>query len=222
MARGRPVKKPQSTLNISGLHNQSRQSSPFSESTLQPTPPRSQAPSPKGVSWTQASLENAWQWHKGQGNWFAQRVQVLARHYQIFEALLIMKHSGSRNSRSWLYDEQVKTWTWDWLTSQKTGDITPRQLQSALNGTIFPELNINLANRISERTACWWLIKLGWHWTVVQKGVYMDGHDRDNVVEYWNKVFLPAIAKGVAWLKFCTRGRGEGVWRTLTEIFSHV
>jgi len=48
MARGQPVKKPWPTLNISGLHNQSRQSSPFSESTPQPTPPRSQAPSPDG------------------------------------------------------------------------------------------------------------------------------------------------------------------------------
>ena len=148
----------------------------------------------KGVSRTQASLEIAQQWHEGQGNWFARRVRVLARHYQIFEALPIEKHGGSRNSRSWLY-EQVKTRTRDWLTSQKTGDVTPRQLQSALNGTIFPELNINLTKGISECTACRWLIKLGWRRTVVQKGVYMDGHERDDVVEYRNKVFLPAIAR---------------------------
>ena len=42
------MKKPQPTLNISGLRNQSKQSSTFSESTLQSTPPRSQAPSPDG------------------------------------------------------------------------------------------------------------------------------------------------------------------------------
>ena len=149
----------------------------------------------KEISWTQASLEIAWQWHEGEGNWFAQRVHALARHYQIFEALPIEKHGGSRNSRSWLYDEQVKTWTQDWLTLQKTGDVTPHWLWYPLNGTIFPELNINLAKGISEHTACQWLIKLGWHWTVVQKGVYMDGHECNDIVEYWNKVFLPAIVQ---------------------------
>jgi hypothetical protein len=36
---------------------------------------------------------------------------------------------------------------------------------------------------------------LGWRLTVLQKGVYMDGHERPDVVEYRNKVFLPAMAK---------------------------
>ncbi|KAF8223820.1 hypothetical protein L208DRAFT_1411337, partial [Tricholoma matsutake] len=110
-----------------------------------------------------------------------QAIHALARHYQIFEALLIKKRGGSINSRLWLYDEQ------------KTGDVTPHRLRYALNGTIFPELNINLAKGISERTAHQWLIKLGWHRTVVQKGVYMDGHECDDIMEYQNKVFLPTI-----------------------------
>ena len=46
MPGGRPTKKPRPTPNVSGLRNQSRQSSAFS--TPQPTPPRSQAPSPDG------------------------------------------------------------------------------------------------------------------------------------------------------------------------------
>ncbi len=148
----------------------------------------------KGVSCTQASLEIARQWHKGQENWFSWRVQALARHYQIFEALPIERRGGARQSRSWLYDEQVKTWTRDWLTSQKTGEVTPCQLQYALNQTIFPELNITLTKGISECTARHWLIRLGWHWTVMQKGVYMNGHEHADVVEYRNNVFLPAIA----------------------------
>ena len=46
MARGQLLKKLQPTPNTSGLRNQSRQSSAFSESTPQPTPPSSRAPSP--------------------------------------------------------------------------------------------------------------------------------------------------------------------------------
>ena len=82
----------------------------------------------KGDSRTKASLEIARQWHEGQGIWFACRVQALARHYQIFEKLPIEKHGGARISRSWLYDEQVRTRTRDWLTSQKTGEVTPCRL----------------------------------------------------------------------------------------------
>jgi hypothetical protein len=49
MAGGRQAKKPRPTPNISGLRNQSRQSSRQSStfSTPQPTPPRSRAPSPE-------------------------------------------------------------------------------------------------------------------------------------------------------------------------------
>jgi hypothetical protein len=149
----------------------------------------------KGVSRTQASFEIARQWHEGQGNWFARRVRALARHYQIFEALPIEKRGGARKSKSWLYDEQVKTRTRDWLTSQKTGDVTPRRLRHAVNEIILPELNMNLSKGISERTARRWLIKFGWRRTVVRKGVYMDGHERIDVVEYRNNIFLPAIAQ---------------------------
>ena len=48
MARGRPRKKPQPIPNISGLRNQPGQSSAFTDSTPQPTPPRSWAPSLNG------------------------------------------------------------------------------------------------------------------------------------------------------------------------------
>ena len=107
----------------------------------------------KGVSRTQASLKIAWQWHEGEGNWFARWVRALAWHYQIFEELPVEKRGGSQNTRSWLYDEKVQLQTMNWLTSQKTDAITPRKLQQALNDTIFPDLNIAIKNPISERTA---------------------------------------------------------------------
>jgi hypothetical protein len=48
IAIDQPSKKSQPTPNIAGLRNQSRQSSVFSESNPQPTPPRSRALSPDG------------------------------------------------------------------------------------------------------------------------------------------------------------------------------
>ena len=147
----------------------------------------------KGQKRTQASLEIARQWHEGEGNWFSRRVRALARHYQMFEELPIEKRGGGRTARSWLYDESVEKQSRDWLTSQPTGKVTPQRLREALNLTILPGLGIVLKNPLSERTARRWLIKLGWRRTVVRKGVYMDGHEREDVVKYRQEVFLPAI-----------------------------
>jgi hypothetical protein len=148
----------------------------------------------KGLSRTEASIKIAHQWHEGPGNWFARRVRALARHYQAFEALPEERRGGEKNARSWLNDEAVQTRTRDWLTSQETGKVTPRHLERALNDVIFPDLNIVLKKPISERTARRWLIKLGWRRTVVRKGVYMDGHEREDVIKYRQEVFLPAMA----------------------------
>ena len=115
--------------------------------------------------------------------------------YQAFEELLVEKRGGEKNARSWLHDEAVQSRTRDWLTSQEMGKVTLRHLQQALNEVIFPDLNIILKSPLSERTARWWLIKLGWRQTVVQKGVFMDGHKREDVVKYQNEIFLPAMAR---------------------------
>ena len=149
----------------------------------------------KGYTRNAASLEIAKQWHNGDGVWFARRICSLARHYQVFEQLPIEKRGGRSNSKSWLHNESVKHLTREWLSAQPTGKVTPKALQRALNTTIFPQLNITPKKPFCDRTARRWLIKLGWRQTVVRKGVYMDGHERDDVVKYRQEVFLPAIAK---------------------------
>jgi hypothetical protein len=30
---------------------------------------------------------------------------------------------------------------------------------------------------------------------VVRKGVYMNGHEREDVIKYWQEVFLPVMAR---------------------------
>jgi hypothetical protein len=149
----------------------------------------------KGFSRIQASVEIARQWHEGQGNWFARRVRTLAHHYQIFEQLPREKRGGSRTTRSWLHDETVKKKVLDYLTNLPTGKVTPSALQKHINNVIFPELNIKPKKPLTVRTARRWLIKLGWRHTLVKKGVYMDGHERADVVQYRNNEFLPLMAK---------------------------
>ncbi|KAJ3980172.1 hypothetical protein F5890DRAFT_1557948 [Lentinula detonsa] len=149
----------------------------------------------KGFSQIDASRQIALQWHEKEGVHFARRVRQLIRHYQVFEQLPTENQGGMCTSRTLLSDENVRNAARAWLVAQKVGNVNPKQFQSALNETILPSLGIQHASPLCVRTACHWLVVLGWRLTVLRKGIYMDGHERVDVVKYWEEVFLPTMAK---------------------------
>jgi hypothetical protein len=53
---------------------------------------------------------------------------------------------------------------------------------------------------LSEWTARCWLIKLGWRRMMLKKGVYMDGHERPDVIDYQVNTFLPLMAQLEKWM----------------------
>jgi hypothetical protein len=148
----------------------------------------------KGYGRIAASKEISRQWHEGKGTHLARRVRVLAHHYQLFEQLPAEKRGGNRG-RSLFNDEQVQAASRAYLMGLATGEVTPKRFRRALNEQILPSLGIELEKGLSERTALRWLVKLGWRNTKLKKGVYMDGHERCDVKEYRQEVFLPSMAK---------------------------
>jgi len=57
-----------------------------------------------------------------------------------------------------------------------------------VNTVIIPSLGLDLnGQKISESTARRWLAKLGYELKEVKKGVYVDGHEREDVVAYRQK-----------------------------------
>lgn len=63
-----------------------------------------------------------------------------------------------------------------------------------VNEVIIPALGLDLGGqKISESCAVRWLSKLGYSMTEVKKGVYVDGHEREDVVEY-RRNFLSDVA----------------------------
>ncbi|KAJ3507789.1 hypothetical protein NMY22_g16822 [Coprinellus aureogranulatus] len=150
----------------------------------------------KGLGRMQASRHIALEWNDdlhGSGEGFAQRVRALARHYQVYERLPDEKRGGYSNARSLLKDEGVRCAARAFLSEIPTGQVTPLKFQAALNEKILPALGISTAKPLCERTARRWLVKLGWTRTVLRKGVYMDGHERKDVVKYRTEVFLPKM-----------------------------
>jgi hypothetical protein len=48
-----------------------------------------------------------------------------------------------------------------------------------------------LKKGILERTARYWLNHMDFRWTLEPLGQYVDGHEREDIVYYWQNVFLP-------------------------------
>ncbi|KAJ6546396.1 hypothetical protein DFH09DRAFT_1087719 [Mycena vulgaris] len=112
----------------------------------------------KGLKRIQASLEIARQWHEGNGNHFARRIQALARHYQVFEELPVETRGGHANAKSLLNDESVQTACLAWLTKQAVGSVTHQKFREGVNSEILTALGITPKKPISERTERCWLV----------------------------------------------------------------
>jgi len=75
------------------------------------------------------------------------------------------------------------------------GQVSPIKLQREVNDTIIPGLGLDLGKAtISENCARHWLKRLGYELTTAKKGIYVDGHERPDVVDY-RKTFLNAVAE---------------------------
>lgn len=72
------------------------------------------------------------------------------------------------------------------MTIAKTGNIRTKDIVDFVS---TPEMHDKLGGKltISELTACRWLHKLDWQYKKLANGMYIDGHERADVVEYRSK-----------------------------------
>jgi hypothetical protein len=78
---------------------------------------------------------------------------------------------------------------------QELGTITPNNFRIAINTEILPRLIILTTKGIAQSTTYLWLRRLGFYKSKSKKGIYVDGHEREDVVKYRQEVFLPLIAE---------------------------
>jgi hypothetical protein len=69
----------------------------------------------------------------------------------------------------------------------------PAGLKAYLEVELFPRVQMKVGKGISLRTARRWLHKEGFRYTAHKKALYYDGHEREDVVEYRQNVFLPKM-----------------------------
>jgi hypothetical protein len=127
----------------------------------------------------------------GRGIYFARQIR--------YNSLYLLKHHHlpprkeyTRNGQYSLLDnEAVLHDVRVYLAAQSLGTVTPRTLCKHVNQVILPAIEIEAT--ISESTARRWLkFRLGYQCKEAKKGIYIDGHERPDVIKE-REVFIDQI-----------------------------
>jgi hypothetical protein len=151
------------------------------------------------------------------GKTLARRIRALFCHYQTFGGLPVETRGGKRNGRSYLDNEDVFQGCRAWLTSQELGTVNPDNFRLAINTEILPRLLISTGKRISRTTTYDWLRRLGFYKSESKKGVYVDGHEREDVVSYRQEVFLPKM-KDILQYTTHYEEKEDGTWEVIEPL----
>jgi hypothetical protein len=128
----------------------------------------------------------------GKGSWLARKLREWV-HCLIRDETDLPTHSYGKFNSSILEDEDLAEEIH--LHLQGIGPwIKAADIVQYLN---TPEMKarLNLKKPISERTARRWMYRISYRWKREPKGQYKDGHEREDVVEFRQNVFLPAMSK---------------------------
>lgn len=88
--------------------------------------------------------------------------------------------------KSLIHDEDVQLILRQFVRTEKDVSLTSTKLADWVNENLHVRLGITSPPNISSRTAQRWLNILGLRFGKFMKGLYNDGHERDDVVRYRN------------------------------------
>jgi hypothetical protein len=124
------------------------------------------------------------------GHTLARRIRGLFIYYRQWHGFPQETRGGKRDGASYLDNEDVFLACCTWLINQELGTISPNDFLNAVNLEILPRLLTIMEKPIARSIAYLWLPRLGFHRHETKKGVYVDGHERPDVIEYRQVVFL--------------------------------
>ena len=81
-------------------------------------------------------------------------------------------------------DEDVEKRCVAWLRSQQPNQRTPKYFREFLVSEVLPMIVGSTKLTVTEESARKWMIKIGYKYGQWKKYVYIDGHEREDVVNY--------------------------------------
>ena len=103
------------------------------------------------------------------------------------------KQGRHQKTKSLLSDKDVESDCINWLREAKKNERNPLNFRKFLMESVFPKYiseDESKKRTISVRSCSNWMIKLGYKYGMWKKGVYIDGHEREDVVEYRKRFCL--------------------------------
>jgi len=154
----------------------------------------------------QASLHSAKMIYE-KGSYKAYQIRKWARYWIKYNILPKSLQGCHQKIKSIIDDEDAIEQSLLYIRENK-GKITPKKYQTFVKQILFPNLGLDESKKsISIKTSCIWLRKLGLVPQSKKKGIYFDGHEREDVIEY-RKVFLD---KMLMYEKFMPIFEGENM-----------
>ncbi|RGB23939.1 hypothetical protein C1646_773791 [Rhizophagus diaphanus] len=135
-----------------------------------------------------ASLQSAKEIYN-KGVYKARQIRNWAKNWIQFGVLPRSLQEYHQKIKSFIDDEDVIEKSLSFIC-ENGGKTTPKEYQTFINQVLFIQMNLQTSKRsISIKTSRIWLKKLGLKPQSRKKGIYFDGHEREDVIKY-RKVFL--------------------------------
>ena len=130
----------------------------------------------------------------GRGSYFARKIIAWECSWLRSRDIEEGRKGCCSKTKSWLNDEGVQLAVREWLAGATEDELTGYGLAKAV-GRYLDSRRAEQAlaecfqvgpggNRIRARTARRWMKKMGFSYDEVKKGVYVDGHEREDVIRY--------------------------------------
>ncbi|KAJ1341741.1 hypothetical protein BSLG_003701 [Batrachochytrium salamandrivorans] len=106
--------------------------------------------------------------------------------YMAVEKFLLDDHQQGKHVKilSLIEEDNIQSSCRTWLRSQRNDMISALSFSKFITENIHVQLSLPWPIQISERTASKWMHRLNFDYKQYGKGLYKDGHERDDVVAY--------------------------------------
>lgn len=131
--------------------------------------------------------------NKGQNN-HSRTIRRWAEYFLNHKKLPVHQQGCHIKTRSLINDEDIARECRLWLRVQIHDSITAHSFSQWIAKELHPKVGLPSPITVSESTATRWLHLLGLNYGAYRKGMYVDGHERADVVQYRSE-FLERMLK---------------------------
>ena len=148
------------------------------------------------------------------GRGYCSSVRCIMNWTKVFletEMLPVSKQGQHQKRTSLLSDEDVSIRIHEWLLQTSKVHRTPDKLCRWINESLLVEIMGSACHNISERTVNRWMNTMGYKYGVWKKGIFIDGHERADVVDYRKEFLFRMLSR----FKYMQWWEGDDMQRAL-------